>query len=626
MSAAAWLLLPMAAASCRLEYPQGVVQGREGAGAACEYLGVPFAKPPVGLRRFVPPVPFGRWGGVRDATASGASCMQPGDVPSEGVNRSEDCLTLSVYQPGGLNGSVPVTVYLDGFAGQHRRLREVAVVPNARAGMLGFAAIDPPPHGPPGHAPPIANSGSRDQRLALSWVRRHIAHFGGDANRVTVIGGSSVLFHLASPPSWGLFSGAVAQSASATQTLSLEEALVNTRYVAAALAHGGSAGCEPAAADEWRSFEGFELTGPALSGAPTARDAASGCKPEAVCGGYTIFEDGRGTLHGSLHGLRPRKGANVTVRWGGQSDVMGCLRQADAAELVGFDPRSLPHPDSLFKRAWSPTVDGMELRAPLPELLESGALAPGVPLLAGSNLDEDVTPPVQLPCNASYSDFAGWMAGVFGADAAEELTPLYTLHRGELPQCGGEGDGRWRTAALRAVADATVLCPTRDALAAGFRGFRYLSETGRMTAARACYWQSFIDSGDPNGDCAKQLNLPEWKPVTEKDVPPDGLSPSMLLTDGRPVPIAALKAQVCSLLHRRPPRRVSAAPDTPAPPPAESHAESGDQRVRMAGVAALSLVAGAVAVLAVVEWRGGRRPGRQPIPTAEGPCQSGADI
>ena len=58
-----------------------------------EYLGIPYAAPPVGNLRWMPPQPYGRWQGVLDASAFGSQCTQPGGVGSE------NCLFLNIYVP-----------------------------------------------------------------------------------------------------------------------------------------------------------------------------------------------------------------------------------------------------------------------------------------------------------------------------------------------------------------------------------------------------------------------------------------------------------------------------------------------------------------------------------------------
>ena len=203
------------------------------------YLGIPYARPPVGLLRFQPPQPIAAWSGVRDASRFGPSAPQvlggpfAGLVPGMGVTATdEDCLTINVWAPHDAVDA-PVMVWLHGGAfvlgGSSlptydgallaREQRVVVVSLNYRLGALGFL------YGVPGVA---SNCGLRDQVLGLSWVRDHIAAFGGDPGNVTVFGESagagSVVHLLASPSARGLFHRAIAQSPGVGQTLTPEAA------------------------------------------------------------------------------------------------------------------------------------------------------------------------------------------------------------------------------------------------------------------------------------------------------------------------------------------------------------------------------------------------------------------
>ena len=191
------------------------------------FLGIPFAKPPVGDLRWRPPQSAARWEGVRDATRFGAHCPQPGTDPQPAA--SEDCLFLNVYVPAALGGEQhdssrelrhadrPVMVWIYGGANASGAsdfydptpLVEaggvVVVTVNYRIGVLGFLAH--PALDGEGHE--AVNYGVMDQQLALLWVRDNIRHFGGDRGNVTIFGesagGLNVTTHLVSPRSAGLF-------------------------------------------------------------------------------------------------------------------------------------------------------------------------------------------------------------------------------------------------------------------------------------------------------------------------------------------------------------------------------------------------------------------------------------
>jgi para-nitrobenzyl esterase len=89
------------------------------AGANCQFLGVPYAKPPLGALRFMAPEPAAAWTGVKRATAFGAACVQSLDL-SGTDQKSEDCLFLNVWSPS-VKPSAPlpviVFVYGGGYSG-----------------------------------------------------------------------------------------------------------------------------------------------------------------------------------------------------------------------------------------------------------------------------------------------------------------------------------------------------------------------------------------------------------------------------------------------------------------------------------------------------------------------------
>ena len=180
------------------------------------FRGIPFAAPPLGARRWTPPVPPARWTGVRDARAPARACIQQdhGWNRADHAFRSEDCLTLDVGTAG-LAGRRPVLVWIHGggnYAGSPGDMaagplvdRGIVVVGvRYRLGALGFLTR----RGTAG-----GNWGLQDQIAALHWVRANIARFGGDPGRVTIAGESAgaqdVGLLLAAPAARGLFARAI---------------------------------------------------------------------------------------------------------------------------------------------------------------------------------------------------------------------------------------------------------------------------------------------------------------------------------------------------------------------------------------------------------------------------------
>ncbi|KAM3608687.1 uncharacterized protein V6R79_003148 [Siganus canaliculatus] len=208
------------------------VKGKESGVHA--YLGIPFAKPPVGpALRLAAPQPVEGWEGVRDATQQPPICVQNRAVLVDLLDKaglsavtlpdiSEDCLYLNIYTPANRadNAKLPVMVYIHGggFASGSASLFDgsalaayqdvVVVLIQYRVGLLGFLSTGDK------HLP--GNFGLLDQIQALRWTQEHIHNFGGDPGLVTIFGesagGASVSLLLLSPLSEGLFHHAIAES------------------------------------------------------------------------------------------------------------------------------------------------------------------------------------------------------------------------------------------------------------------------------------------------------------------------------------------------------------------------------------------------------------------------------
>jgi para-nitrobenzyl esterase len=192
------------------------------------FKGIPYAAAPTGEFRWRPPAPVTPWQGVRDATQFGLSCPQVPSSFSTGPY-DENCLFLNVYARslrGHEGDGLPVLVWIHGggytqgdgrgFDGMKLAQDGVVVVTiNYRLGALGFLAHPALASEPGG---PAGNYGLMDQQAALRWVQHNIPAFGGDPENVTIAGQSagalSVLAHLISPGSRGLFQRAIVQSGS----------------------------------------------------------------------------------------------------------------------------------------------------------------------------------------------------------------------------------------------------------------------------------------------------------------------------------------------------------------------------------------------------------------------------
>jgi para-nitrobenzyl esterase len=237
-----------------VETRSGKVQGTEAKGVLV-FKGIPFAKPPVGDLRWMPPQREEPWHDVRDATAfSDESAQAPFPMAAlfggEQPRNSEDSLYLNVWTPAADGAKRPVMVWVHGGAfmngsgstpwydgtkfATHGDV--VVVTLNYRLASFGFL-----------HLADLfgdefagsGNAGILDQVAALEWVRENIEAFGGDPANVTVFGesagGGSVGTLLGLPSARGLFRAAVPQSGAASWWSTRERATTVARRVIDAL-------------------------------------------------------------------------------------------------------------------------------------------------------------------------------------------------------------------------------------------------------------------------------------------------------------------------------------------------------------------------------------------------------
>ena len=223
----------------RVEISGGALRGAMVEGVAA-FKAIPYAAPPLGALRFLPPRPVAPWSGERDATAYAGRAPQAGlrsgtrpeletfsGAPDTSPD-SEDCLTLHVWTPSVSDGAKrPVMVWLHGGAFSYgsansERLRGsrlakrgdvVVVTVNHRLNIFGH--LDLSEIGGEAFSK-SGNAGTLDMVAALEWVRDNISRFGGDPGNVTIFGesggGGKVSTLLAMPCAVGLFHKAIIQS------------------------------------------------------------------------------------------------------------------------------------------------------------------------------------------------------------------------------------------------------------------------------------------------------------------------------------------------------------------------------------------------------------------------------
>jgi para-nitrobenzyl esterase len=199
-------------------YIKGVVEN-----SILVFKGIPYATPPIGPLRFMPPVEHAPWADTLATTKFGSIATQ---TSGNKVIGSEDCLSLNLYTPNADNHKRAVVVWVHGgsmTSGSGKGMNGhafadrddiVTITINYRLGAFGFLYLGDADK----RYAESGNCGVLDVIAALKWINKNIAAFGGDPLRVTLMGESAgaklISAVLVSPQSKGLFNQYIAESGS----------------------------------------------------------------------------------------------------------------------------------------------------------------------------------------------------------------------------------------------------------------------------------------------------------------------------------------------------------------------------------------------------------------------------
>jgi para-nitrobenzyl esterase len=347
------------------------------------FLGIPYAAPPVGHKRWRAPAPVAPWSDVRDATLPPKFCPQrTTGIGAYHVRADEDCLTVNVWSPETLPARpLPVMVWIhpgafvfgsgaeDFYSGRDlsRAGNVVVVTLNYRLGALGFLvheALD----GESPDNPRSGNYGFLDQQAALRWVRDNIAAFGGDPHDVTLFsesaGGHSTCGHLIAPGSRGLFRRAISESGLCSRWITPS---IDVEY-----AHGDSLASGLGCAD-----------------GASALECLRGKSPEAI---IDVFQNA------------PRQPGGILFQ--GAALAQGRMSPAGA-------------------QAWRPVVDGHVIPKHYDAL---DVRDTPVPFVMGTNADEHtlfVSPLLGGSALTTLAELELVLSNAFGSDRVPEVLAVY---------------------------------------------------------------------------------------------------------------------------------------------------------------------------------------------------------
>jgi para-nitrobenzyl esterase len=482
----------------------GPLRGVARPDGGAEFLGIPYAQPPVGDLRWREPLPVKLWTGVRTAGSFGAPCAQPvmGDWNRHDAEASkEDCLFLNVMTPvwpakqllpvmlwfhGGGNegGSASSALYKDGTLIRHGVL---LVTVNYRLGIFGFFAH--PALSAESVHQGSGNYGLMDQILALRWVGENVANFGGDPHNITVFG----------------------QSAGAVDTGLLMTSGLSKDLFQRAIAESGTA-----------------------FGVPLAPLAAAEKAGETYAAGLKLAAGVKGLTQ---------------------------LRHLTAQQLLASQSSQSPRPH------FGPDIDGWAIAREPASVFAAGEEA-AIPLLFGTTGREFAAaifgiPTAQDALRKTIADFFGGLAPraltayglAEGAEASDD--PLYGSLADQWAadlafRCPATAQGAWHNAAHHPTYEYefTHAIPGQEAQGAVHSSdlpyvFGYFPKSGniagnfndldiQLSGLMESYWTNFAKTGDPNS-----AGLPVW--------PPFGVERKFIRfqQDGKVVPLASLRDGPC---------------------------------------------------------------------------------
>jgi para-nitrobenzyl esterase len=479
------------------------------------FKGIPFAAPPLGENRWKAPQPAAKWDGVRKADAFGAPCAAgappagrgggrgpaagaaaPGAAapaapaaPPREPARAEDCLFANVWtSAASANDRRPVMVWIygGGFSGGSGGLAwydgealaskgPVIVTFNYRLGSLGFFAH--PELAKEAGKPGSGNYGMMDAIAMLQWVKRNIAAFGGDPNRVTIAGESAgaimVGALVGSPQAKGLFTRAIAQSGGWM-----------------GLQMGRMRPASAAEADGVKAMEALKVSSIAELRAKPLNELTIQGQSGLVIDGYMIPED-----------------TSLTFQAGRQNPV-DVLTGSNADEAnFGICPGA-----GLNGRAGGTPMTAVNLRAQAERRFGTEA-ADAFLKMYGVNTDADAPKAAHVACG----DEVNWNMRQWAVAQAAKGKKAYTYFFTHVQNVNGQPapQGATHTAELSFMFNNPK----------GQANQTWTDVDMRVADQMSSYWANFIMKGDPNGAGLPQW--PEYKNLTGGKVMVFGDSPQV---------------------------------------------------------------------------------------------------
>jgi para-nitrobenzyl esterase len=329
---------------------------------------LPFAAPPIGKLRWMPPQDPRNWRGIHDASQFSKPCPQmdrSGKVPV--FVGDEDCLYLNVFKPSGATG-LPVIVFIHGgsqitgsasetspynqvaiYDGSRlaQQAKVVVVTLNYRLGPLGY--IGHPELSRTSGYGASGNYAYMDQIQALKWVQANIAAFGGDPKNVTLSGHSagatSVWVLMTSPLSKNLFHRAIVLSGVGEPKISYRVAEKKGKELARLLKCSDASGKRELARMRRKSAKQIVATAPSLPGS----------------GWYNAVVDGKVLTDSPLTIMQRGQHHHVPILQGNVADERSQRGEKEAFDIIDQRTYEMAVKKAVQAKSFLPNISADEL-------------------------------------------------------------------------------------------------------------------------------------------------------------------------------------------------------------------------------------------------------------------------
>lgn len=477
------------------------------------YFAIPYAAPPVGSLRWMPPAAPAQWTTPLANTASANPCLQTSASPFRLPNGQEDCLYLDVHAPT-TAGPFPVMVWFHGGAFNTGGTvtysdpsplvtKGVIVVTVAYRmgpmGFLGHPVLEADGSGA-ATAGSVGNYGIMDQQAALRWVHNNIHKFGGNSKNVTIFGesagGFSVMTHLASPLSAGLFHKAIVESGGYAfdrqlpkSTLETQSTTIVTNAINNAVTASQPNPCPSGVTADCLRTAPVDFINNFLAPAFNAVQAS----PVPSIDGYVLTQSIKATFQAGTNNQVPILNGSNQNEW---SLFLAIPEQAKRTIASNFDLTDLSFLSTSTGAQMTTAIYGAVLQGQAANLVPAATLTASGAYPLSDFGDPASALSASIGATAEGTDFIFACPSLnLSKRAVTQGTPIYMYEfrdQTAIPSIGVDGSGNPAVTIPQGAAhsyEIQYLFNLRDL---------QNQERADLQTAMSSYWTNFARTGDPN--------------------------------------------------------------------------------------------------------------------------------